>query len=100
MNKNKKFLVIQEWSGCECHKPGLIAIGDFENPGPHRYIPAAGPKEDFEVLSWAGVKPRFTDLGQILFALVIKGEEVVFKENCPVCGQEIWERFYLSQKEE
>ena len=95
---NKKFLVIQEWSGCECHKPGRIEVGDFENPGPHRYIPA-GPKDDFEVLSWAGVRPRFIDLAHILFSLVIKGEEVEFKDVCPVCGQEIWERFYLSQKE-
>ena len=96
---NKKFLVIQEWSGCECHKPGRIEVGDFEYPGWDIYIPS-GPGDDFECLSWAGVKPRFIDLAHILFALVIKGEEVVFGDTCPVCGQEVWERFYLSQKEE
>ena len=97
--ENKKFLVIQEWSGCGCHKAGRIAVGDWPSPAPDWYIPS-GPGDDFEVLSWAGVKPRFIDLGQLLFALVIKGEEVVFKDSCPHCGQQIWERFYLSQKEE
>lgn len=95
----KKFLVVQEWSGCDCHKPGKIEIGDWEYPGWDIYIPS-GPEEEFEVLSWAGARPRFAYLDQILFSLVIKGEEVVFRATCPVCGQEIWERFYLSQKEE
>ena len=97
--ENKKFVVVNQWSGCECHKPDWVEIGDFEHPGPHRYIPS-GPGDEFETLSWAGVRPRFAYLDIILFSLVIKGEEVVFRATCPVCGQEIWERFYLSQKEE
>jgi len=97
---NKKFLVVNEWSGCECHKPGKIEIGDWEYPAPDRYLVGGGPEEGFEVLSWAGVRPRFIDLAHILFSLVIKGEEVEFKDVCLVCGQEIWERFSLSEKEE
>jgi len=96
----KKFLVVNEHQGCGCRKtPKTILIGDWPSPAPDWYIPG-GPGDDFEVLSWAGVRPRFTDLGKILFSLVIKGEEVVFRASCPVCGQEVLERFYLSEKDE